>query len=51
VTTLPGIDDYLPVIDMPVFVRGFGGEFAVLYLDIRPDSIKIQGVGGAGCGR
>jgi hypothetical protein len=51
VTTLPGIADYLSVVDMPVFVRGFGGDWGVLYLDIRPDSVKIQGVGGPGCGR
>ena len=50
VTTLPGIDDYLGVIDMPVFVRGFGGDWGVLYLDIRLNSIKIQGVGGPTCG-
>jgi RHS repeat-associated protein len=51
VTTLPGIDDYQSVVDMPVFVRGFGGDWGVLYLDIRTDSVKVQGVGGPGCGR
>ena len=51
VTTLPGIDDYVGVIDMPVFVRGFGGDWGVLYLDIRPDLVTIQGVGGPGWGK
>lgn len=51
VTTLPGIADYVQVKDMPVFVRGFGGEWGVLYLDIRPNSIMVQGVGGSGCVR